>query len=165
MAADEPLPDDDGPIPMTAQERTVWATLVTVIVSSGAYFALVVPRLLTRPVPEISWVAPMLWTIGLSVAAALVLTIACEVIAAAGRRGSCVPAGRGEVTSDVRDREIGRIGWGASMTVISVGFGAALVLAMLDADTFWIGNLLFLFGAVSAVVETVTRIRLYRRGF
>ncbi|OJF14793.1 hypothetical protein [Couchioplanes caeruleus] len=165
MAVDEPLPDDDGPIPMTAQERTVWASLVTVIVSSGAYFALMVPRLVARPVPEISWVTPMLWTIGLSVVGAVVFTIAFEIIAAASRRGCGAPAERGEVTSDVRDREIGRIGWGASMTVISVGFGGALVLAMLDADTFWIGNLLFLFGTVSAVVETVTRIRLYRRGF
>ena len=51
------------------------------------------------------------------------------------------------------------------MRVISVGFGGALVLAMLDADTFWIGNLLFLFGTVSAVVEAITKIGLYRRGF
>ena len=47
---------DDGPVRMTVVERTVWASLVAVVVSSGAYFALMVPRLLSRPVAEISWV-------------------------------------------------------------------------------------------------------------
>jgi hypothetical protein len=36
---------------------------------------------------------------------------------------------------------------------------------MLDAHTFWIGNLLFLAGAVGAIVESIAKIRLYRRGF
>ena len=107
----------------------------------------------------------MLWAMGLAVAGSVLLTIVSTVAAAANRRGGCSPASRGEVTSDVRDQEIGRLGGRASMSVISVGFGAALVLAMLDVHTFWIGNLLFLFGTAGAVVETVTKIRLYRRGF
>jgi hypothetical protein len=156
---------DDEPVRMTVVERTVWASLVAVVVSSGAYFALMVPRLLSRPVAEISWVGPMLWAMGLAVAGSVLLTIVSTVAAVATRRGGCSPASRGEVTSDVRDQEIGRLGGRASMSVISVGFGAALVLAMLDVHTFWIGNLLFLFGTAGAVVETVTKIRLYRQGF
>lgn len=66
--------------------------------------------------------------------------------------------------SDVRDREIDRRGQRASFGVLGAGFGAALVLAMVDADTFWIGNALFLFGTVGAIVETTTKILLYRRG-
>jgi hypothetical protein len=164
MTPAEPhLEADDEPVRMTVAERTVWASLVAVVVSSGGYLALMVPRLLSRPVTEISWVGPMLWTVGLAVAGSVLLTIVFTV-AAAGR-GGCPPAGRGEVTSDVRDQEIGRLGWRASMTVIGIGFGAAWVLAMLDLHTFWIGNLLFLFGTVSAVVEATTKIRLYRRGF
>ncbi len=150
---------------MTVQERTVWASLVAVIVSSGAYFALMVPRLLSRPAAEISWVEPMLCTMGLAIAGSVLLTIVLTIVAHAGRRGRCSPASGGEVTSDVRDEEIGRLGGRASMSVIGVGFGGALVLAMLDVHTFWIGNLLFLFGTLSAVVETTTKIRLYRRGF
>jgi hypothetical protein len=150
---------------MTVNERTVWVSVVTVIVSSGAYVALMVSRLLSRPIAEISWVGPMLWTMGLAVAGTVLLTIVFTIAAEANRRGGCSPASRGEVTSDVRDQEIGRLGWRASMRVISVGFGGALVLAMLDAGTFWIGNLLFLFGTVGAVVEAITKIRLYRRGF
>lgn len=165
MAAAAPHLEDDEPVRMTVNERTVWASLVVVIVSSGAYVALMVPRLLSRPVGEISWVGPMLWTMGLGVVGTVLLTIVFTVAAEATRRHGCSPASRGEVTSDIRDQEIGRLGWRASMSVISVGFGGALVLAMLDAHTFWIGNLIFLFLTAGAVVEAVTKIRLYRRGF
>jgi hypothetical protein len=165
MTAAEPRLDDNEPVRMTVNERTVWASVVTVIVSSGAYVALMVSRLLSRPIAEISWVGPMLWTMGLAVAGTVLLTIVFTIASEANRRGGCSPADSGEVTSDVRDQEIGRLGWRASMRVISVGFGGALVLAMLDADTFWIGNLIFLFGTVGAVVEAITKIGLYRGGF
>ncbi|HWH00789.1 MAG TPA: hypothetical protein VNV66_16090 [Pilimelia sp.] len=166
MAAAEPrLDSDDEQIPMTVKERTVWASLVSVLVSSGVYFALMVPRLLSQPVTEISWVRPLLWTMGLGVAGTVLLTVVLTVAAEANRNGGSSPASRDEVTSDVRDQEIGRLGWRASMSVISVGSGAALVLTMLDAHTFWIGNLLFLVFTVGAVVEATTKLRLYRRGF
>lgn len=164
MNAVEPHLDDE-PARMSVGERTVWASLISVAVSSGTYFALMVPRLLSRPVAEISWVAPMLWTMGLAIVGSVLLTTVLTVVAEVGRRGGCSPASRGEVTSDVRDQEIGRLGTRASMGVISVGLGGALVLAMFDADTFWIGNLVFLFGTATTVVETITKIRLYRRGF
>ncbi|MEU7876127.1 hypothetical protein [Dactylosporangium sp. NPDC049140] len=164
MAAVSPLSDDE-PVRMTVNERTVWASLATVVVSSGAYGALMVPRLLSQPVAEISWVVPMLWTLGLSIVGSIVLSIVFTIVAEATRGGGSVPAGRGTVTSDVRDQEIGRRGGRASMIVISVGFGGALVLAMLDAHSFWIGNLLFVSGTIGAVVEAITKLRLYRRGF
>ncbi|WP_426508688.1 hypothetical protein ACPPVO_59195 [Dactylosporangium sp. McL0621] len=164
MAAVSPLSDDE-PVRMTVNERTVWASLATVVVSSGAYGALMVPRLLHQPVAEISWVVPMLWTLGLSIVGSIVLSIVFTIVAEATRGGGSVPACGGTVTSDVRDQEIGRRGWRASMIVISVGFGGALVLAMLDAHSFWIGNLLFVFGTIGAVVEAITKLRLYQRGF
>ena len=167
MVTAEVLPDDE-PVRMTVNERMVWASLVAVVVSSGVYAALMVSRLLRLPVAEISWAGPMLWTLGLSVAGSIALSIVFAIVAEAarGRRaGAAGAAGAEAVRSDVRDREIGRLGWRVSMMVISVGSGAALVLAMLDARTFWIGNLLFLFGAAGAVVEGITKLRLYRRGF
>ena len=164
MAAAEPRLDDE-PVRMTVTERTVWASLVTVLASSGTYLALMVSRLLSRPVAEISWVGPMLWTMGLAIVGTVLLTVVLTVAAGANRRGERPPDRACEVTSDVRDQEIGRLGWRASMSVISVGFGGALVLAMLDANTFWIGNLIFLFGTAGAVVEAITKIGLYRRGF
>ena len=164
MAAGALRPDDE-PVRMTAAERTVWASLVAVVVSSGGYFALLAPRLLSQPVEEISWVAPMLWTMGLAVAGSALLSTVFATVAAVRPAAECSPAARGEVTSDVRDQEIDRHGAGISLIVISLGAGGALVLAMLDVHTFWVGNLLFLFGTLTAVVEAGTKIRLYRRGF
>jgi hypothetical protein len=155
---------DDDPARMTFRERTVWICTVTVIVCAAAYAGLMVSRLLSRPVAEISWVAPMLVTMGLAVAGSILLAIVLTVGAAVVRRDARAPDGP-EVFSDVRDREIGRLGWRASLYVISAGFGATLVLAMLEAHTFWIGNTIFLFGTAGAVVEGTTKIRLYRRGF
>lgn len=163
--------EDDGPVPMTTDERRAWAYLIAVVLTSGTYVAVIAGRLRDQPVAEISWAVPMLWTIGASILLTLVLTIVLTVastVRATVRTGSadgvCAP-GPGEVASDVRDREIGRTSGRASMVPIAVGFFGATVLAMLDADTFWIGNLLFGFGTLGAVVETVTSIRLYRRGF
>jgi hypothetical protein len=149
---------DDLPVPMVAEERAAWAYLMTVVVTTGGYLAVMLPRLLTTPVEQISWVGPLLWTLGLSMVGNIVVTM---VLAMASRAG-CPD---GEVTADVRDREIGRRGGSALMVALSAGFVGALGLAMLDADTFWIGNLLFLCGAAGAVAETTTKIRLYRRGF
>jgi len=167
----EPLLSDDERVPMTMNERTVWAYLVTVVLTSGVYFTLMVTRLADGPAGEIAWVAPMLWTIGASVLGTVLLTLTSTITGTitSVRRG---PRGRAPVTvveidtvSDARDKDIDQIGDRASFGVLGVGFAGALVLAMVDADTFWIGNLLFMVGTIGAIVETTTKIRLYRRGF
>ena len=177
--AEPGLPDDDEPVPMTMSERTVWAYLVTVIVTSGVYLTLMVTRLAGGPVAQIAWVGPMLWTIGSSVLGTVVLTIAGTIAStitgtiarsvASGRLGpdgrAPVPVVEIDTASDARDKDIDLIGDRALVGVLGAGFAGALVLAMLDVDTFWIGNLLFVFGTVGAIVETTTKIRLYRRGF
>ena len=40
-----------------------------------------------------------------------------------------------------------------------------LVLAMIGADLFWIGNTVFVPGTVGAILETITKLVAYRRGF
>ncbi len=176
MQADEqPLAEDDDVVRMTQNERTVWAYLVTVVVTSGVYLALMATRLADGPVEDVSWVVPMLWAVAASVTSTVVLTVVLTVAGAVGPsivaavrdpRGR-VPAAPVEVEaiSDVRDQEISRRGDRASFGAIGVSVAGALALAMLDADSFWIGNLLFVGGTVGAIVETTTKIRLYRRGF
>ena len=177
--ADPRLPDDDEPVPMTMNERTVWAYLVTVIITSGVYLTLMVTRLAGGPAGQIAWVGPMLWTIGASVVGTIVLTIAGTITGTisgtiarsitSARRGAPgevpVPVVEIDTGSDARDKEIDLIGDRALVGVLGAGFVGALVLAMLDADAFWIGNLLFVVGTLGAIVETTTKIRLYRRGF
>lgn len=161
--------DDDQTVPMTMDERTVWAYLLTVVVTSGTYAAVIITRMLNQPIEEISWVTPMLWTIGVSVVGTVLGTIVATVGGAVGQAVRVGPRAAecafDEPSSDLRDREINRHGQRASAGVLGVGLGAGLVLAMLDADTFWIGNLLFLSGMAGALVETTTKIHLYRRGF
>ena len=177
--AEPRLPDDDEPVAMTMNERTVWAYLVTVIITSGVYLTLMVTRLAGGPAGQIAWVGPMLWTIGASVVGTIVLTIAGTITGTisgtiarsitSARRGAPgevpVPVVEIDTGSDARDKEIDLIGDRALVGVLGAGFVGALVLAMLDADAFWIGNFLFVVGTLGAIVETTTKIRLYRRGF
>jgi hypothetical protein len=164
MINDEAGSADDEPTAMTMAERTVWVYLVAVVVTSGAYLALMVPRLLAHPVAEVSWVRPMLWALGASVVGTVLGTIGASVVGAVGTGRRRVKA-CAELASDVRDTEIARYGERASTGVLGVGLGATLVLAMLDLHTFWIGNVLFLCGVVGAIVEATIKIRLYRHGF
>lgn len=175
MSDDEQLlPGDDEPARMTGNERTVWAYLVAVLATSGAYLAVMGTRLAHQPAEQISWVVPMLWAIGASVVGSIVvtilLTIAETILATIARarlagHGAGVPAVEVDMASDARDREIDRRGDHALVAVLGAGSAAALVLTMLDADGFWIGNALFVAGTIGAVVETTTKLRLYRRGF
>jgi hypothetical protein len=51
---------DALPVPMVAEERAAWAYLVTVVVTTFGYLAVMLPRLLSTPVEQISWVGPPL---------------------------------------------------------------------------------------------------------
>ena len=155
---------DDDRLPMTTDERTVWVYLFTVLVTSSAYFAVILGRLRDTPADEVSWVAPMLWAIGLSIVGTILGTIIATIAATIGQgvRGKSTDIDHG---SDERDRDIKRHGSRKTQWIISVGLGGGLVLAMIDADTFWIGNFLFLIGTLGAIVETTVKIRAYRRGF
>lgn len=158
------LPADDEPLVMTAEERSVWVYLIGTVISTGVYAAVVVPRAIAGPIDEVSWVPAMLWTIGVTIAFTIVGTIVASIGSAVGL------AARGrdpefELTSDLRDKEIEIRGHRASMSVVGVGVGVALVVTMLDLDHFWIGHAIYASGFVGALVEAITKIRLYRRGF
>ncbi|MCL3860635.1 hypothetical protein [Actinotalea sp. K2] len=171
--------EDDEPVVMTSTEWSVWAYLVTVVLTSGTYLTLMAVRLAGQPVDQVEWVVPMLWTLGVSVlgtvALTIVLTIAGTITTTIVRHiVAFCRVGHGDTTvrlpdvetePDARDKEISLRGDQALVAVLGAGFVGALVLAMLDADTFWIGNLLFVVGTLGAIAETTTRIRLYRRGF
>jgi hypothetical protein len=171
------VPADDDPVPMSLSERAVWAYLAAVVLTSGAYLALVATRLADQPAEDVVWVGPMLWTIGASVAGSVLLTVVLTVggtvaatvhrSIAARRAGTRAPVELVEVgtVADARDRDIDLRGSRALVGALGAGSAGALALAMLDADAFWIGNLLFLAGTVGALVEAGTKLRLYRRGF
>lgn len=155
---------DHERVPMTMDERGVWVYLVAVVVTSGAYFVVMVPRALSQPIADISWVTPMLWALG----ASIVGTIAGSIVAAIGSAVTISARGDNpkiELASDERDKEIKRYGDRKTYGILGTSMFVTLVLAMTGADLFWIGNAVFLFGTIGALVETTVKIRAYRRGF
>ncbi len=157
-------PDDDDPVVMTVEERSAWVYLALVVITSGAYFAVVIPRALSQPIDEVSWVTPMLWTLGASIVGTILGSIAGAIGGAIGLAIRGINP-EGQLESDARDKEITALGNRRSSAAASVGMFVVLVLAMIGADLFWIGNAVFVAGATGAIFETITRIRAYRRGF
>ncbi len=163
MTQDLRTPRDDDPVVMTAEERGVWVYLAVVIITSTVYFAVVVPRALSRPIEDVSWITPMLWTLG----ASIIVTIVGSIVGAIGGAIGLAIRGidpKGQLEGDMRDKDIKRLGERRGAVIASGAMFGVLVLAMIGADLFWIGNLVFLAGTIGALVETITKIIAYRRG-
>lgn len=139
-------------------ERNIWVQLVVSGAGTVVYLAIVLPQLWQRPVDDIDWMWPMTWTILAVIALTILLSIGWGIFA--GLRDP----GEGHA-ADQRDREIEWFGDRVGQAFATVGGLAALVLAMLEAHWFWIGNVLFLGFFLTAAFSGIARLRAYRRGF
>ncbi|QNO38065.1 hypothetical protein H4J02_03275 [Protaetiibacter sp. SSC-01] len=149
-------------IPATTSERAAWIAAVLTPLTAIGYFAVVLPQLGGQPVADIGWQAPMLWSMGINFLGTIVVTIIATIIAGIGaglRREEL------DTSSDERDREIDRHGGRVALAVAAAGLLVALVLAMLEADPFWIGNAAFLLGAAGATAGAIAQVRAYRGTF
>lgn len=138
-------------------ERNTWAQLIASAAGTIVYVALVLSQLWSRPVGEIGWQWPMVWTITGAIVLSIVLSILWGI--AAGMRDPDE-----EHRADQRDREIEHLGDRVGQAFLVIGGLAALVLAMVRADWFWIGNAIFFGFFLSAFVGGIARIVVYRRG-
>ncbi|MER3442838.1 MAG: hypothetical protein C4333_01410 [Meiothermus sp.] len=139
---------------MTYEEKGTWVFLVVSVAAFVGYLAWLVGQLLGTPPAEIAYAHPMLWAIGGAAVASIL-----------GRLLIVVAAPREAGKSDQRDREIQRFGDHGSRFFVDVAGIAALVMALLELDHFWITNTLY-FGFVgTALVALVVMIVSYRRGF
>jgi MFS family permease len=142
---------------MVYEERNIWASLIASVVGVAVYVILVLQQAAGGPLTDVDWVPLMLWTIGGSIVAAIVISIVWGILA-----GMRDPDGVG--TSDQRDRDIsamsGRVG--QAFTVIA-GLGV-IVLCAFEADWFWIANCMFFGFAVSSIVGGIASVIAYRRG-
>ncbi len=139
---------------MTFLEKSNWVVLVVVVPTLLAYAALVVPQVLGRPMAEVAWVQPMLFTI----IGFIVANVLGNVVAAASNPAEAPK-------KDQRDREIDHFGKRVGNWLVIAGSIAALVLAMSTADHFWIANAILLGGIAGAIVSSVTRIAAYHGPF
>jgi len=137
---------------MTHQEKRAWIMLVVTVLAYGTYAVLILSRTHGRPLPQLPYATTMLWSIGGAVLASIVADVATGG-----------PA-RSRVT-DVRDRQIGRLGDYIGQSFVVIGAFAAMLMAMADWERFWIANVIYLGFALSAVLGSVAKIGLYRGTF
>ena len=139
---------------MTHNEKRAWIMLVVTVVAYATYVVTVVSRANGRLLPEVPYAATLLWTIGAAIVASIVAEIAIGIVNPRASRGT-----------DVRDRQIGRLGDYIGQSLFIIGAVAAMLMAMAGWDRFWIANVIYLGGVLSAVLGSIAKIVMYRRSF
>ncbi|MFC4534451.1 hypothetical protein [Sphaerisporangium dianthi] len=139
---------------MTHEEKRAWIRLFAAVVSYGVYLAVVLGRAGGRPLPDVPYATVLLWTVGASIAAAIVAEIVLGAVTPGASRAK-----------DVRDREIGQRGDHIGQSFVVIGGVAAMLMAMGGWHQFWIANVIYLCFTLSAVLGNVAKIGLYRGGF
>jgi hypothetical protein len=136
------------------EEKRAWIMGVVSVIAYAVYIAIILGRADDGGLARTPYVTVMLWSIG----GAIVLSILLNIVAA-------IAGPRDATLKDQRDREIGRFGDHVGQSFVVIGGVAALLLAMAEADYFWIANVVYLAFVLSAVLGSVARIFAYRGGF
>ena len=139
---------------MTLEERRSWAFLAVAVVAYGLYLSTVLAQAASVPLVDVDYVPAMLWSIGAAIVAGIVLGIVLGIFTP-----------RRDQPKDVRDRDIAQLGDRVGQAFLIVGGVAALLLAITEAPYFYIANAVYLCFVLSAVLGSVTRVVVYRRGF
>jgi len=138
---------------MSYEERGQWVYLVVIVITYAAYVLLLLAGTGGRPLQEVDYVPTMLWLIGAGILASIVGRILVAM----------VWHGEGHGT-DVRDRDIDRFGEYVGGIVLGIGMVVPFILAITEADHFWIANAMYLVFALAAVVSAAMKLVAYRRG-
>ena len=138
---------------MSYEQKGTWVYLTVVVGTYGTYLAIILNRLASDAVATVPYVSALLWSIGASMIAAIVGRIALEIARPSET-----------YTRDARDKEISRFGEYVGQGPLVVGALAALLMAMVEWDYFWIANVIYLGFVVSAIVSSVVKLVAYRRG-
>jgi len=138
---------------MTYEEKGIWVYL---LVSAGvyiAYVAIVLGQAEGDPT-SVAYQPILFWSIIASIVAAIVIRIVVEIVRPSDN-----------YRSDERDKQIARNGFVAGSWLIIAGALGGMLLAMVEADFFWIANVIYLGFVASAVFDSIVRLTAYRRGF
>ena len=138
---------------MSYEEKGTWVYLVTSAGAYAVYLAIILGRVATTPIADVSYAAVLLWTASASIVASIIGRTLVETASPSDSR-----------RADVRDKEIYRSGEYASRWFLVAGAAAALVMAMAKVDYFWIANVIYLGFVLWAVAGSVLKLVAYRRG-
>ena len=139
---------------MSFEEKNTWVYALVTVVAFAVYLVIILRRAQGIPLAEVPYVGAMLWTIGGAIAASI-----------AGRILIAVAWPKDADKKDERDKEIYRFGEYVGQSFVVIGALAALILAIAEADHFWIANAIYLAFVLSALLGSTARIFAYRRGF
>ncbi|GAB3842317.1 hypothetical protein GCM10029963_15160 [Micromonospora andamanensis] len=138
---------------MTHQEKRAWIMLVVSAIGYAVYVTVVLSRVGDGRLDSTPYAGTLFWTIGGAIAATMVLEIGMGIV---NPRASRV--------SDVRDREIGRLGDHVGQAFVVIGAVSAMLMAMAQWHWFWIANVIYLCFVLSAVIGSLAKVIVYRRG-
>jgi membrane protein implicated in regulation of membrane protease activity len=139
---------------MPFEEKSAWIMGVLAIGTYAAYVAVILGRAGDTAFADVAYVSTMLWTIGVSIAASIVLHVLVATFSPKDDR-----------RKDQRDKEISRFGEYVGQSFLVVGGVSALGMSMAELDHFWISNAIYLAFVLSAILGSAARIVAYRRGF
>ena len=142
---------------MVYEERNTWVGLIVSVIGIAVYVIVVLQQAGDGPLTDVVWWPIMLWTIIGSIVASIVISILWGILA-----GMRDPDGVGK--SDMRDRDIARMGGRVGQAFMVIAGIGVLVLCAFEADWFWIANTMFFGFALSAFVGGVASVIAYRRG-
>ncbi|RWZ51478.1 hypothetical protein ELQ90_05005 [Labedella phragmitis] len=142
---------------MSAHERSTWLYGVVAIVGYVTYVVVLLTVSGGGPLEDAPYEPLLIGTVVGAIVVGIVANIVLGIVA--GMIG-----GRGAGRVDVRDQEISQLGERVGNAPLVLAALGALVLAIVDADAFWIANALYLGFVLSAVLGTVARLAVYRGG-
>jgi hypothetical protein len=139
---------------MSFEEKSTWAYGVIAIALAVIYFVMVLGQLPQVAAGDIAFQVPLVAAIGATIG----LTILAHIVVAIA-----APDDAGK--RDQRDKDINRYGEYVGGLVLGVAAIVPLILAMAEADHFWIANTIYLAFILSATAGSIVKIVAYRRGF
>lgn len=142
---------------MVYHERVAWAQLIASVITITGYVVIVLVHAGSGDISTVDWLPLMLWTIGAGIALSILISVAWGIVAG-------VRDPQSATASDIRDRDISRLGGRVEHAFLVIAGLGVIALCAVGAELFWVAQTMFAGFAVSAFVGGIARVTAYRRG-
>ncbi|MFI6498257.1 hypothetical protein [Nonomuraea typhae] len=138
---------------MTYEEKGIWVFLLVNAVTFVTYVVIILTRAADGDLAQVPYVSTLLWTLGISIAAAVAGRILVEIVKPSESH-----------RADVRDKEINRYGEYAAGSILAVGMVIPFALTLAGAAHFWIANAMYAVYTLAFLIGPALKLVAYRRG-